>query len=81
MPDAAAVLTLRTGSHNGAPPFPRTNGRQIASNSKGIWFLAHDGTDGGHLAIHLSVSRAAEPEIAGDFHSSVVVAGEPASPS
>ena len=75
MADAAAVLTLRTGSHNGVPPFPRTNGRQIASNSKGIWFLAHDGAAGGRPTIHLSVSKAAEPEFAGDFHSSVEVAG------
>ena len=75
MADASAVLTLCTGSHNGVPPFPRTNGRQIANNSKGIWFLAHDGAAGGAPAIHLSVSKGAEPEFAGDFHSSVVVAG------
>ena len=75
MPDAAAVLTLRTGSHNGAPPFPRTNGRQIATNSKGIWFLAHDGIADGNPTVFLATSKDSRPEFAGDFTPAMVMAG------
>ncbi len=74
-PDAAAVLTLRTGSHNGVPPFPRTNGRQIAGNSKGIWFLAHDGAADGNPTVFLSTSKDPRPEFAGDFKAAIALAG------
>ena len=77
MADAAAVLTLRTGSHNGVPPFSRTNGRQIASNSKGIWFLAHDGAAGGNPTVFLATSKDSRPEFAGDFTPAMAMAGAP----
>ncbi len=76
MSDAAAVLTLRTGSHNGAPPFPRTNGRQIATNSQGIWVLVHDGLADGQPTVFLSTSKDSRPEFAGDFTPAMAMAGE-----
>lgn len=74
-PDAAAVLTLRTGSHNGVPPFPRTNGRQIAGNSQGIWFLVHDGAADENPTVFLATSRDFRPEFAGDFTPAMAMAG------
>ena len=74
-PFAGAAITLEVGKSHGAPPFPHTNGRQIARNSDGIWFLAYDATTEGRASIFLAASRDATPEFAGDFHPAVAIAG------
>ena len=74
-PYAGAALTLEVGKSNTAPPFPHTNGRQIARNSDGIWFLAYDALTDGRSSIFLAASRDATPEFAGDFHKAVAIAG------
>ena len=74
-PYAGATITLEVGKSNGAPPFPHTNGRQIARNSDGIWFLAYDSVTEGRSTIFLAASRDGTPEFAGDFHPAVAIAG------
>ena len=59
-PYAVAALTLEVGKSNSAPPFPHTNGRQIARNSDGIWFLAYDAMTEGGASIFLAASRSSQ---------------------
>ena len=70
-----AVVTLELGKTNGSSAFPLTNGRQIGRNAEGIWFVAYDGTSEGKGSIFLAASRNADPELAGDFHPAIAIAG------
>ncbi len=72
-PYAGATITLEVGKSYGAPLFPQTNGRQIARNSDGIWFLAYDSATGGRSTILLAASSDGAPEFAGDFHPALAV--------
>ena len=74
-PYAVAALTLEVGKSNAALPFPHTNGRQIARNSDGIWFLAYDAMTEGRASIFLAASRDTTPEFAGNFHPAVAIVG------
>ena len=70
-----ARVVLKVGESDGVAAFPHSNGRQIARNSQGTWFVAYDGRVGGKNAIFLAASKGAFPEFAGDVHSPVLLAG------
>ena len=70
-----ARVVLKVGESKGVAAFPHSNGRQIARNSQGTWFVAYDGRVGGKNVIFLAASKVALPEFTGDFHSPVLVAG------
>jgi hypothetical protein len=80
LPGAATpVVTLEVGRSGDVPAFQHPNGRQIGQNSDGIWFVAYDGRTNHDSGLFLAVSKDAQPELGGDFHSGILIAG--ASPS
>ena len=77
-PCAIAIVVLKVGASGLADPFPGRNGRQIARNQAGQWFLVYQGDDRGRTGTYLALSRIPDPQFQGDFHSSflLISAGE-----
>ena len=54
---AQAIVVLKVGEGGGTDPFTHLNGRQIARNSAGVWFLVYRGESQRGSAVFLAVSR------------------------
>ena len=68
---AQAIVVLKVGEGGGTDPFTHLNGRQIARNSAGVWFLVYRGEFQQGSAVFLAVSKAAAPKFPGDFHPAI----------
>jgi len=68
---AQAIVVLQVGEAGGVAPFPHRNGRQIARNSAGLWFVAYQAQTEQGTATYLATSRSAEPGFPGDFHAAI----------
>ena len=68
---AHAIVVLKVGEAGGVDPFAHLNGRQIARNSSGVWFLVFRGASKQGPAVFLAVSKSSSPEFLGDFHPAI----------
>ncbi|MBB75709.1 MAG: hypothetical protein CMJ75_14485 [Planctomycetaceae bacterium] len=66
-----AIVVLKVGEAGRVDPFTHLNGRQIARNSSGVWFLVYRGEGPRGATLFLAVSKGATPEFSGDFHPAI----------